>query len=83
MKFYYLSAITNNEGDFEIHHRECPRIPSFHDRIYLGPFNNDQEAINQAVKVNAKSIICITCQSASMVPKFSHFTDSDSRQSNP
>jgi len=83
MKFYYLSATANNEGEFEIHHRECSKIPSFHDRIYLGPFNNGQEALNQALKVNPKSVICKTCQSVSMVPKFSRFTDSDSRQANP
>jgi hypothetical protein len=83
MKFYYLSATPNEEGEFEIHHRECSKIPLFHNRLYLGPFNNSYEAINQSLKSNPKSVICNSCQTASMIPRFSQFSDSESRLSNP
>jgi hypothetical protein len=78
MKFYYLSTEPNNEGHLEIHHRECSKIPSFHKRLYLGPFNNGQEAMNQAKASYPNLKICETCQNSSMVPRFSHFNDSES-----
>ncbi|WP_198669824.1 hypothetical protein [Cognataquiflexum aquatile] len=83
MKFYYLSTEPNVEGEFEIHHRECSKIPSLHKRFYLGPFNNGQEALNQARVSESKSTICSTCQNVAMVPKFSHFSDTESIHPNP
>jgi hypothetical protein len=82
MKFYYLSTNPNEDGHFEIHHRECPNIPAFHDRLYLGPFNSGHEALNQAQSTNSRSVICKVCQSASMLPRFSGFSDSDQIKSN-
>lgn len=79
MKFYYLSSVPNNEGHFEIHHRECSDIPTFHDRIYLGPFNNSVEALIQSLKTNTKSVVCKHCQEETLVTKFSGFKDSKSR----
>jgi hypothetical protein len=80
MKFYYLSTESNDEGDFEIHHRECSKIPSFHNRVYLGPFNNGNEALNLARVSNLNSVVCEACQEDSMVPRFSSFNDTESLQ---
>jgi len=77
MKFYYLSTEPNIEGDFEIHHRECSKIPSFHNRLYLGPFNNALEAMNHSKISFPRSVICEACQNVSMVPGFSHVSDSE------
>lgn len=77
MKFYYLSTKPNNAGDFEIHHRECPKIPSFHDRIYIGPFNNANEALEKTKITHPKSVVPKECNTDCMVPLFSHLHDSE------
>lgn len=82
MKFYYLSTEPNNDGDHEIHTRECSKIPSFHKRLYLGPFNNGHEALGLAKVSHSKSVICQACQNVSLVPRFSHFNDSEPIQPN-
>ncbi|MCH6234371.1 hypothetical protein [Cognataquiflexum rubidum] len=83
MKFYYLSTDPNNEGDYEIHHRECSKIPSIQKRLYLGPFNNGHEAMNLARVSHSKLVICEACQNVSMVPRFSHFNDTEPIHPNP
>lgn len=61
MKFFYLSSKPNQEGNFEIHERECDSIPESLDRDYLGPFNNGPEAMRKAQSLNPLASLCPTC----------------------
>jgi transposase len=61
MKFFYLSTFNNSQGLFEIHHRECPNLPSVHHRDYIGPFNNEKEALKKAINFNPNASLCPIC----------------------
>ncbi|MFD2202889.1 hypothetical protein [Shivajiella indica] len=61
MKFFYLSTNNNDQGFFEIHHRECPSLPSIHHRDYIGPFNNPKEALKKAINFNPNAALCPIC----------------------
>ncbi len=61
MKFFYLATKNNNQDQFEIHDRECPKIPNILERDYLGPFNNSMEALRYAKMMNPKAAICKNC----------------------
>jgi hypothetical protein len=61
MKFFYLSALPNENGLFEIHEKDCELIPEAIDRDYLGPFNNGVEALRRASQKNPASTLCIKC----------------------
>jgi hypothetical protein len=81
MKFYYLSTESNQDRDFEIHQRECPRIPSFHKRIYLGPFHNSEKALQSVLKNQPRTVICLSCQKG--LPQSSYCLDNNFSNSNP
>jgi hypothetical protein len=61
MKFFYLSTFNNNQGFFEIHHRDCPSLPSVHQRDYIGPFSNAKEALKKAINFNPNASLCPIC----------------------
>ncbi|MCH7400477.1 hypothetical protein ACFOUP_10620 [Belliella kenyensis] len=61
MKFFYLSSISDENGNFQIHEKECPFLPDALDRDYLGPFNNGKEALRRALSINKKATICEHC----------------------
>ena len=61
MKFFYLSANPNNEGQYEIHDRECELIPSSYERDYLGPYNAGKEAIRKAQTLKEEVTLCTHC----------------------
>ncbi len=68
MKFFYLSAVAESSGNFEVHEKTCGRIPGALDRDYLGPFNNGQEALRKALSLNPKSVCCENCCQSSFQP---------------
>ncbi len=61
MKFYYLSTSPNQQGQFEVHDRDCDLIPSAYDRDYLGPFNTGQEALRKGKSLNKMAVVCPKC----------------------
>ncbi|MCH7409403.1 hypothetical protein MM239_08360 [Belliella sp. DSM 111904] len=61
MKFFYLSTISDENGNFQIHEKECPNLPDALDRDYLGPFNNGKEALRRALSLNENASLCDTC----------------------
>ncbi|MFD2036191.1 hypothetical protein ACFSKL_15415 [Belliella marina] len=61
MKFFYLSSIDSPDGAYYVHERDCPVIPDPIDRDYLGPFNNADEALRKALKINPNSKKCEHC----------------------
>ncbi len=61
MKFYYLSTSSNDHGNFEVHERDCSRLPDLYDRDYLGPFNSGDEALRKALTVTEDACVCEEC----------------------
>jgi hypothetical protein len=61
MKFFYLSSNSTPTGEFEIHERNCPKIPSLAERSYLGPFVTPAEALKQARRFKPKAVLCTYC----------------------
>lgn len=61
MKFFYLSSNCNVDGVYFVHERECAKIPDPLDRVYLGPFNNGDEALRKALTINPNAKKCQTC----------------------
>ncbi|EMS31481.1 hypothetical protein C943_02136 [Mariniradius saccharolyticus AK6] len=61
MKFFYLSSESTATGEFEIHERNCPKIPSLAERSYLGPFVTSAEALKQARRFKPKAVLCSHC----------------------
>lgn len=47
MKFYAYKYVDNN-GRHEVHTHDCNFLPNAENRVYLGDFNNCNEAINYA-----------------------------------
>lgn len=47
MKFYAYKYVDNN-GCHEVHTYDCKFLPSEENRVYLGDFNNCNEAIKHA-----------------------------------
>ena len=61
MKFFYLASNPNLEGQFIVHDRDCPNIPSTYDRDYLGAFNSALEALRSASFKKPNMNICQKC----------------------
>lgn len=61
MKFFYLSTKSELSDKSEIHDRDCPNLPGIFDRDYLGPFNNEQEALRKAVSLHPEAQLCEVC----------------------
>lgn len=61
MKFFYLSSVINADGFYQVHERDCSNIPDPLERDYLGPFNNGEEALRKAKRINPNSITCSKC----------------------
>jgi len=61
MKFFYLSSVSNTEGFYQVHERDCPKIPDLLERDYLGPFNNGEEALRKAKRMKPDVITCSNC----------------------
>ncbi len=61
MKFFYLSTQPNDQGNFEMHDKECPHIPDSINRDYLGPFYNGREAMRKALLLKEKANLCGNC----------------------
>lgn len=63
MKKYYVNRREQANGDHEVHHQDCPYLPSADNRIYLGEFSNCKLAVavakNHFDQVNG----CRTCSS--------------------
>lgn len=45
---YYVNMYNDEHGRHEVHTKDCSFLPKEENRIYLGNFNNCQEAINEA-----------------------------------
>lgn len=65
MKKYFLSRKSSIQGYYPVHKEDCPFMPEPAGRIYLGEFENSQQAVETASILNLKSDGCYFCSAAS------------------
>lgn len=50
MTKYYVNEISQPNGDYEVHTKNCDNLPEVRNRKYLGEFSNCQKAVKEAKK---------------------------------
>ncbi|REG91436.1 hypothetical protein [Algoriphagus antarcticus] len=75
MKFFYLSSIPNDNGQHEVHDRECEFIPDPYDRDYIGPYNTCIEALRKATTMKKEVGLCKNCCSSTAHAIISNLND--------
>ncbi|MCW3463459.1 hypothetical protein [Chitinophaga nivalis] len=58
---YYVSKITQMNGDHEVHDQNCNYLPTFDNRLYLGQFESCRDAVNDAKKYYSEADGCQFC----------------------
>lgn len=58
---YYISTIKQTSGSYEIHTEDCQYMPAIKNRMLLGSFYSDQQAIRLAKLTFPNSIGCQYC----------------------
>jgi len=58
---YYLNRNAQNNGEHEIHKEDCKFIPSLNNRILLGHYKTDEEALEVARRIFPKVDGCSHC----------------------
>lgn len=48
MASYYVNKNAQANGDHEVHKSGCPWLPNVENRIYLGNFDNCEDAVEKA-----------------------------------
>jgi hypothetical protein len=64
MKLYYLNRYPNQEGYCELHLISCNQLPNIFNRICLGDFETQEEALLDSKKKHPKTIYCTNCLEA-------------------
>ena len=63
-KKFYLNQNAQSNGDHEVHTEDCYRLPLVQNRIYLGLFDNCQQAIRKAKEYYSQIDGCYYCCNA-------------------
>jgi hypothetical protein len=61
MASYYVNKNAQDNGDHEVHMVGCSFMPDLNNRIYLGDFDNYQDAVREAKKQFSQSNGCYYC----------------------
>lgn len=61
MKYYVLNSQAQFNGDHEIHTMQCRYLPMAQNRIGLGYFDKDEQALREARRYFARVDGCIHC----------------------
>ena len=61
MSSYYMNENSQTNGDHEVHVFPCNYLPELKNRLYLGEFNNCQDALREAKKRDSKADGCYHC----------------------
>ena len=61
MKTYYVNKQAQANGDHEVHHEDCPYLPSIANRLKLGLFNSCHDAVKEAKRTYPRSNGCYYC----------------------
>lgn len=64
MAAYYVNKNAQDNGDHEVHKSGCDWMPNSENRLYLGDFNNCQDAVKAAKKHYSQSNGCYYCSRA-------------------
>ena len=61
MAIYYVNKNSQLTGEHEIHTSVCVYLPDSQNRIYLGPFDHCEEAVDEARKYFSNVDGCYHC----------------------
>lgn len=61
MGYYYVNRNAQPTGEHEVHEGSCPYLPTIENRIYLGIFDNCQQAVREAKKYYSNVDGCYYC----------------------
>jgi hypothetical protein len=61
METYYVNMNAQDNGDHEVHTSECKNLPHPENRIYLGVFDNCNDAVRKAKEHYSRSNGCYYC----------------------
>jgi hypothetical protein len=61
MHQYYVNKKAQTNGVHEVHRLGCRFLPKAEHRINIGPFNNVQEALKEALKTHPTAKGCPSC----------------------
>lgn len=61
MALYYVNKKAQTNGDHEVHTYNCTFLPNEENRIYLGSFDNCNDAVNAAKKYYSQVNGCYWC----------------------
>lgn len=61
---YYVNKNAQDNGDHEVHTKDCTFLPNSENRKELGEFSNCSDAVKEAKKSYPKSNGCKTCSNA-------------------
>lgn len=61
MAYYYVNKNAQSSGDHEVHKSSCNYLPKEENRIYLGYYNNCEDAIEEAKKYYSQVNGCYHC----------------------
>ncbi|MBN4047346.1 hypothetical protein JYU05_02275 [bacterium AH-315-P13] len=61
MANYYVNKNAQSNGDHEVHKHGCSFMPEVENRIYLGDYDNCEDAVEKAKETYSKSNGCYYC----------------------
>lgn len=61
MASYYVNKEEQKNGDHEVHVASCSYLPGTANRLYLGEFDNCEDAVAAAMKIYPQSNGCYFC----------------------
>ncbi len=61
MTNYYVSLLTNTNGEHEVHTGNCSQFPDFEDVLALGNFSHVDFAVREARKTFPQTLACERC----------------------
>jgi hypothetical protein len=61
---YYVNKNSQQNGDHEVHTRDCGWLPTSASRLYLGDFSTCSEAVRAARQHYSRCNGCVHCSAA-------------------
>jgi hypothetical protein len=58
---YYVNKNSQDNGDHEVHNKDCHRLPDSENRQCLGNFDNCHDAVAEAKKYYSQADGCYYC----------------------
>ncbi|MGC9150274.1 MAG: hypothetical protein ACP5F6_00725 [Microbacter sp.] len=61
MALYYVDKERNAFSNHEVHQSGCAHLPSIHQLVFLGDFDNHEDAVKEAEKYFLHVSLCPFC----------------------